>query len=257
MHDLLHVHLPYRHRLRYLPFILEHHLQPEVAFVAGDFADRDSAPLAGLGETLNRAGLRCTVHAPFMDLNPGAIDPAVQEITLKRFEQTLDAAACLGARLVVFHPGYDRWRYGGQPQLWIDQNLAFWPPLLKKAEALGIRMALENIFEEQPDTLVALVEAIDSPWLGHCFDSGHWNLFSTVSLEDWLDALGERLLHLHLHDNRGESDAHLPIGEGDIPFQLLFDRVRAMKRPPTMTLEAHDPDGVLKSLAAASVFLLS
>ncbi len=255
MCELLHVHFPFRHRSRYLPFILEHHLQPEIALVAGDFAGSD-APLKALGKTLKQAGLRCTVHAPFMDLNPGAVDPAVQKITRHRFDQSLDAAALLGARVVVFHPGYDRWRYGGQQRLWIDQNLEFWPPLLKKAERLGIRMALENIFEEQPDTLVELLEAIDSPWLGHCFDCGHWNLFSTVALEDWLEALGERLIHLHLHDNRGERDAHLPIGEGDIPFQRLFEYLRTLKRPPTMTLEAHDPEDALTSLAAASALLL-
>ncbi len=256
MRELLHVHVPYRHLERYLPFLLEHQLQPEFALVASDFTPAGIAPLAELGRTLAQAGLRSTVHAPFMDLNPGAVDPAVQQITRDRFEQTLEAGAAIGARVVVFHPGYDRWRYGGQPRLWIDQNRAFWPPLLEKAEQLGIPMALENIFEEQPDTLVELIDTLDSPWLGHCFDSGHWNLFSTVSLEDWLHALGKRLVHVHLHDNRGDRDAHLPLGEGDIPFQSLFERIKTLERPPTMTLEGHDPQTLLKSLAAASAFLV-
>ncbi len=251
MPDRLHVHLPFRDLERFLPFILEHRLQPEVAFVATDFSPSMAASLQQLAASLNHAGLSATVHAPFMDLNPGAVDPLVSQATLFRCQQTLDAAAILGAKLVVFHPGYDRWRYSGNSGLWIDQSKNFWPRLLKCAEQLKIRLALENIFEENPETLITLVNEIDSDWLGHCFDTGHWNLFGQVSLTDWLSALGSRLFHLHLHDNFGDRDAHLPIGEGKIDFPLLFDWLARHHINATMTLEAHSQDHLLRSRSAA------
>ncbi len=251
MPDKLHVHLPYRLLDRYLPFILEHRLQPEIAFLADDFAQPIDAALQQLARELSSAGLSATVHAPFMDLNPGALDPLVRDATLIRYQQTLDAAATLGATVVVFHPGYDRWRYGGQSRLWIDQSLKFWPPLLRRAEQQQIRMALENIFEEEPTSLTDLVTEIDSDWLGHCFDTGHWNLFGQSSLPEWLSALGARLFHLHLHDNFGDRDAHLPVGAGQIDFPLLFAWLCRNQVNPSMTLEAHSQELLLRSRSAA------
>jgi len=249
--DRLHVHLPFRFVDRYLPFILGHRLQPEVAFLADDLDRPIDSSLQQLAHALSGAGLSTIVHAPFMDLNPGALDPLVRDVSLFRYQQTLDVAATLGASLVVFHPGYDRWRYAGQRRLWIEQSLKFWPPLLKRAEQLKIRMALENIFEEEPTSLVDLVSEVDSDWLGHCFDTGHWNLFGKIALTEWLTALGPGLFHLHLHDNFGDRDAHLPIGEGEIDFPLLFDWLSRYPGHPTLTLEAHSPELLLRSLSAA------
>jgi len=88
---------------------------------------------------------------------------------------------------------------------------------------------------------VALVDACDSPRLGHCFDVGHWNMFGQTALADWLARISSRLLHLHLHDNFGDSDAHLPIGQGNINFAALFARISEQPTLPSMTLEAHSP----------------
>ena len=84
------------------------------------------------------------------------------------------------------------------------------------------RFTLENIYEESPATLTALVDRLDSPWLGHCFDIGHWRLFGSTPQAEWLAAIAPRLLHLHLHDNRGLSDDHLPVGEGIIDYAPTY-----------------------------------
>ena len=116
-------------------------------------------------------------------------------------------------------------------------------------------MALENIFEEDPRTLRDLLSALDSPWLGHCFDVGHWNLFAKVSQARWFEVLGPRMVHLHLHDNRGEGDDHLPVGAGRIDFNGLFTLVRDLSQTPSMTLEAHTRQNLLRSLAGVAPFL--
>lgn len=253
----LHVHVPYQQLEASFPFLLERRLQPEIAFKGPDLDRLSPRVLREVGGQLAAAGLAVTVHAPFMDLNPGALEPLVLAATRRRFEQSLDAAESLGARLVVFHPGYDPWKYGGQDHLWLEQNRLFWPPLLERAAKAGCTMALENIFEVRPDTLAALLDDIDSPLLGHCFDVGHWHLFSEVSLTDWLAALGPRLSHLHLHDNFGKRDEHLPVGEGRINFAELFSLVDRLTRSPTMTLEAHSREALWRSLHAVAPHLSS
>ncbi len=251
MPEHLHVHVPARQLEETLPFLLDRRLQPEVAFKGPDLDELRSPRLQAAGDRLATAGLGVTVHAPFHDLNPGALEPLVRDVTRHRLSQTLAAAEQIGARLVVVHPGYDTWKYGGQDHLWLEQSLAFWPPLIAAAKRAGIVLALENIFEVHPHLLSSLLEQIDSPFFSHCFDAGHWRLFANaVSLPEWFAALGRRTVHLHLHDNRGTGDDHLPIGDGDIDFSTLFRLVATLPASPSMTLEAHSRDALLRSLSA-------
>jgi len=255
MPDRLHIHVPYGSLRDTLPFLLERRLQPEIAFRGPDLDAGGIGDLDDYGARLAAAGLAVTVHAPFHDLNPGALEPLVRDVTARRCRQTLEAAARLGARLVVFHPGFDRWKYGGQDHLWLERNLTFWPPLLDTARQAGIVVTLENIFEPRPETLRRLLRALDCPHFGHCFDVGHWRLFADVPLDEWFGALGPWIRHLHLHDNRGRADEHLPVGEGEIDFGALFTQVGALPQPVSMTLEAHEREALLRSLAAVAPFL--
>jgi len=255
MRNYLHVHVPHTQLHTYVPFLLDRRLQPEILFKGPDLDQLPSAHLHQLGYQLAEANLACTIHAPFMDLNPGALEPLVFSATQRRFIQTLDAAEALGSRLIVFHPGYDPWKYSGQDHLWLEQNLRFWPPLVSRAAQINCILALENIFEVTPQTLKKLLSQIDSPFFGHCFDVGHWNLFSKISLGDWFAALGSRIVHLHLHDNFGQRDDHLPVGDGNIDFQTLFNLLGCLPQSPSMTLEAHSQTAIIRSCEGLSRFL--
>ena len=255
MHNLLHVHLPLRQLKKRLRWLLKNNLQPEIACQGNELDKIDHRFLRSIGTQLSENQLQITIHAPFFDLNPGAHDLAIKTITRQRFNQTLDVAESLQAKLIVFHPGYDRWRYDRQPDLWHEQNLVFWPSLIDRAASINCLMTLENIFEESPDTLIRLLDQIDSPWLGHCFDVGHWKLFSETTLQDWFASLGRHTRHIHLHDNRGKADEHLPIGQGVIDFHTLFEQISALTSTPSMTLEAHVLKDLQKSLMAVQPFL--
>jgi len=254
MAEPLHVHIPWGRLEASLPMLLARRLQPEVAFSGPELDTLVPEHLAALGTQLTEAGLTVSVHAPFHDLNPGALEPLVAAATEQRLRQTLVAAALLGARVLVCHPGYEFWKYGGRDHLWLEQSLRFWPGLLDLAAGSGVVIALENIFETRPQPLVNLLAALDSPWLGHCFDVGHWRLFARTSLEHWFATLGSRLVHLHLHDNRGDRDDHLPVGEGDIDFAQLATLVAALPQSPSMTLEAHSEEALQRSLAGVRSF---
>ena len=251
MNHPLHVHTPWRMIDALLPFLLENHLQPEVAFQASDLASLSHNQLTSIADLFRERGLSITVHAPFMDLNPGALDPLVANSTGVRLRQSIDAAAWLQAKLIVIHPGYDRWRYDRQPEIWLEKACEFFPPLLDHASCSGQQLALENIFEENPNTLVSLIDYLDHPSLGHCFDIGHWHLFgSDFPIDLWLQALGPKLFHLHLHDNFGKADDHLPLGTGQIDFAPLATYLKTCPFFPSMTLEAHNLEDLKHSLAA-------
>ena len=118
-----------------------------------------------------------------MDLSPGAVDSKVRHVTMERFYHVLDIAKELKVKCVVFHSGYEKWKYALNIGLWLEQSLLTWRPLVKKAEEIGVKIALENIFEDEPENLRLLMEKMGNNSFGICFDSGHFNLFLKYHLK--------------------------------------------------------------------------
>ena len=56
------------------------------------------------------------------------------------------------------------------------------------------------------------------------------------------------LAHLHLHDNCGNTDQHLALGRGNVPFHELFQWLAQKSLTPTLTLENHNRTALQESL---------
>lgn len=248
-------HVPYLKLEAHLPFILERRINPEIFFSADALDALAPAQLAATAERLKGEGLSCTFHAPFMDLNPGSLERLLRDATLHRFGQVLDAAEILRPEVMVFHPGFDRWRYGEATDLWLELSVAVWRPVLERARGIGTVIAVENIFEEEPSTLKALFEAVEDPLFRHCFDVGHWNLFKKVEMRQWFEALGGRIAEVHIHDNSGTRDDHAPPGEGAIDFEEFFRLMEHYAPDAAYTIEAHSLEHLERSLAVLEPYL--
>jgi sugar phosphate isomerase/epimerase len=241
-------HIPWSQIELLLEKVMDLGLFPEIALKGQELDSQNTALLSRVSRVLSAAGVRPSIHAPFFDLNPGALDPLVRQVTFQRLHQSLQVAEHLQAHLMVIHPGVDKWRYPGLDQTWLSLARDFFPPLIDQAAACDCRLALENIYEEKPDTLAQLVEGLDSEWFGHCFDAGHWHLFGKQPMATWLESIDTRLFHLHLHDNRGQADEHLPVGEGTIDFSPLSIKLQQLSPRPSATLEAHSAEDLVRSL---------
>lgn len=248
MNTPLGAHVPWSQIDQYLSLVLDLGLYPEIAIKGPELDSIDHDVLQKTAQALAVAKLRPTLHAPFFDLNPGALDPLIRQVTFKRLSQALSVANQLNAHLMVIHPGVDKWRYPNLEQTWLSLAREFFKPLIEQAKKCDCRLAIENIYEETPETLVQLTNEIDSDWFGHCFDAGHWRLFGKRPMSKWLAAISPRLLHLHLHDNHGKADEHLPVGEGHIDFTPLRLALDEMPTLPSMTLEAHSLEHLERSL---------
>jgi sugar phosphate isomerase/epimerase len=240
-----HVHVPYDSLDRYLDFLKAEKLNLEIYFGARSIDSITAADIDALKNKLDYRP-RLSIHAPFMDLSPGAVDVKVREVTIKRFSDMLDISESLMPEVIVFHSGYDRWKYDNRVEIWLEGSLETWRPINKKAADMGIKIAVENIFEDEPENLRRLVSAIDSDNFGICFDTGHFNLFSKLTLTEWLGIIKPYVKELHLHDNARYKDEHLAIGEGDFDFQTLFTELKGSDC--VYTIEAHSVEDVKKSL---------
>ena len=195
---------------------------------------------AALPQAADRvAGLsRLWLHAPFAELIPCAIDPLVRQTAQHRFRQTLAAAQKLGIRQMVLHGGFIPHVYF--PEWYVEQSVLFWRALLDKLPK-GMTLALENVMESSPETLVQIAAGVDDPRLSLCLDVGHANTcVSTTPPLDWVAPMSPWLRHVHLHNNEGDTDLHQPLGEGSIPMEAVLDAVLREAPEATFTIENQD-----------------
>ncbi len=205
-----------------------------------------------LGRELEDRGISCTVHAPYIDISPGGVDKEIRHISREKLKKSSEIARLLGAQGMVCHGGYDRWRFGGHEGLWLENSMDTWTELLN--ESGDLPFMIENVFEETPATIVALLDRFKDKNLWFCFDTGHFNLFTTLSLGDWLMPLRERLREFHIHDNHGKSDEHLPVGRGEFPFRELKHLMKGMDSL-FITAEIAGESSAVDAIKAAKEFL--
>lgn len=177
---------------------------------------------------------RFVLHAPFNELFPSAIDPKAVALARSRLSQAVELAGSYGIRRVVMHAGYMPRMYY---RSWFEErSVLFWRDfLIDKPE--GVTLCLENVFEEEPEMLRSIVEAVDDPRLRLCLDVGHVNCYSPVSVERWLECCGPYLAHFHLHSNLGSFDAHDDLGAGTVPMEEVLDLAGELCPQATGTLE--------------------
>ncbi len=252
---LVHVNVPYTMLLDRIDFVLQNRIHPEIYFSGEDLDSCKENDVKQLAEILHRHALEVTVHGPFMDLSPGGEDPKIKRVTQERILQTMALASLFKSRTIVFHPGYEKWKFDGNVKLWLDSSLRTWQPLVGEAEKTGLVLAIENVFEERPDSLLLLLEKINSPNFRFCFDTGHHHVFSRVGLPVWVDSLGEYLAEVHLHDNHHESDEHLPVGEGGFDFDAFFKLLSSRKLQPIYTIEPHEEEHLWRGLNALKKYI--
>ncbi len=247
-----HVHVPYNRIGEYLNFINENRINLEIFFASSHLDKIKKRDIEILLEKLDYKP-SLTIHAPFMDLSPGAVDKKIREITVKRFLQVFDVAGALRPKVIVFHSGYEKWKYAHRIDVWLEGSLKTWELFIKRGADIGTKIAIENIFEDDPENLRLLMEKVGSELFGICFDTGHCNLFSRVPLEEWIAQLKPYIIELHLHDNNKTFDDHLAIGDGSFDFDTLFSTLKG--KDFVYTVEAHSSEDTIKSIKRLQKYL--
>jgi sugar phosphate isomerase/epimerase len=148
---------------RYLPLFLEQRLNPEIGLDAASldrFSRRDFAKVA---DRLHQADLTITLHGPFQDLLPGALDAKMLEATRSRLQDAFDLLEIFQPRSIVCHIGYEARHYGGMEDRWLSHSVATWEPLAEQAARQGVLVALENVYETRPGLIQKLFARLPAP----------------------------------------------------------------------------------------------
>jgi sugar phosphate isomerase/epimerase len=244
------VNIPFTEFDKYKKLVHRHRINPEIG-LAGDalyiYSERDFTDLA---EFLSGEGLSCTLHAPFSDLMPGSSDKYILKATRDKLRRCFDLIEVFQPDSVVCHLGYLDWVHSYHLQQWLDISLETWRILLEVAKSLDTPVMFENTYESTPRIHKLLLESLASPSARFCLDVGHLLAFSRTPWPKWLAVLEPWLGQLHLHDNKGLRDDHLPIGRGYFDFTSLFSYLQTKNIRPILTLEPRSKSDLWESLNA-------
>ena len=179
-----------------------------------------------------------SLHGCFGDLCPGSFDALVRQVTRQRLEESYHIANILGAQHIVLHHGYVP--HTSPTPGWIIRSTEFWQEFLAGKNA-DMRIHLENYLDLDPDLISEVVHTIHRPNLDINLDIGHAHAFSNFSVVQWIERLGSLIGYVHLHDNHGQEDEHLGLGQGTIP---LMEVCQALNEYAPEALWALEGQGV-------------
>jgi len=233
---------------RLLDFVLEHRLQPEIGLEGTCLYDEDIGEFKRIKKLLTDRGLQCTLHAPFIDLAPGSLDPYILESSRDKLRRAIELTAVFQPRSIVCHLQFEENKHGYFFDRWLAQSLATWRQLADQAAAVGARIMLENTYETSPDVHRLVLTELQHPAIGFCLDVGHVAAFARGSWQDWLPCLLPWLGQLHLHDNAGDKDRHLAPGLGSFDFPGLFQFLKERNCHPVITLEPHSQEDLWQAI---------
>jgi Sugar phosphate isomerases/epimerases len=199
-------------------------------------------------EVIASTGLGITVHAPYGDLNLATLNDPIWRESIRQIEVCIEHASDLTDRVTI-HPGYLSPAGKLVPQkVWELQKEAL-RRIGKCATEHGVFACLENMISHKEflcrdcGELMGMAEGIEG--IGLTFDFGHANTVGKVP--DFLREVGSAN-HIHVHDNHGEYDEHLALGDGTIDWHKAGKAIAA-KYNGVVVVEGRSVEEAKKSLA--------
>lgn len=219
-------------------------IQPEIGLEGTVLYDLNRADFQRVADKLHNANLKCTLHAPFYELYPGSLDPHIQAISRYKLRKAFDLIDVFQPESIVCHLGFEANKHGYREEQWFTNSLEGWRELVDLAAAGATPVMFENTYEQSTTQLKRMLGALDSDYARFCFDVGHVLAFAGNSWQDWLPELAPWLGQIHLHDNHGDLDDHLGLGEGLVDFPGIFSFLKQEDLRPLVTMEPHHGGGM-------------
>lgn len=169
----------------------------------------------------------------------------VRQAWILEATREIKTAKKLGIDLINFHANINGMFYGQKRRLVLDNLVKSLREIVYQAKKYKVYVMLENVplsngihnveeFKCIIDNVDMLFVHLDIP---HAFTSGGMR-----SVIDYINTFRDKIIHIHWHDNHGNKDEHLPIGEGFIDHQKAVKALKDIDYDRTITLEVFTAD---------------
>lgn len=178
------------------------------------------------------------LHGPFTEIIPSSIDHRAVEFGMKRIEEAYEVAEALGIKRMVVHTGYVPLMYYKNWHL--DRSVEFWSRFMKDKPE-DFQLFIENVFDDEPLMIRDLIDGLNDPRIRVCLDVGHAHVVTLPEYDvyQWIEILGRRIGHFHLHNNDGSDDLHRDLTDGTLDMKKVLETVKThCTEDVTFTIES-------------------
>ena len=182
-----------------------------------------------------------SIHIPFSEKDTydnSSRDPRVRDNSVRYCAKLLGAAAEAGIKIAVIHPSNEPYREE-EREIRITSAIDTLSRITAIADALGMTLAVENLPRtcicRTSDEMLRILEAI--PNLRVCFDTNHSLIESNV---EYIRAVGDKIVTLHVSDYDFIDERHLLPGEGLIDWEELISALEEVGYSGTFNYELAD-----------------
>ncbi len=192
----------------------------------------------------HKMGIVC--HLPSF-VSTADLSEDLRAASVAEMMKSLEVAALLQAGKVVMHPSYVQGLGVFVKDLARKYAMDSTEAIVERADQLGLQLCLENMFPRsnaltRPDDFSEVFERF--PTLKLTLDTGHANIGSGSGKRsiDFINKFSDRIGHVHVSDNFGKQDNHLPIGAGIIDFPRIVKALKRIGYDDTITFEVFARD---------------
>lgn len=181
--------------------------------------DNYLAQVMEVKQACDENGLAMTIsHVPFY--NYEMEDKEKLALCNQMMERAIRASAHVGVKYAVIHPHRCPAKH-----IKIERTVELLRPFVELGRSLGVMLCVENMYTVTAEATRMIADKLDC---GICWDVGHAN-FGGHDQYAGIMTCGERLKVLHLHDNNGQADLHIPAFQGNINWDDVMRALRDVK----------------------------
>lgn len=198
----------------------------EFAFAEFGVGERKSVPDADertrLRDALAAADADLCVHLPFQQVVATPV-PTLNDAIVEYLGELLAWAGSVDAEKAVLH-GTTRNPYDTDLRPTFAEQLS---AIADAGREAGVEVVVENVGHQkrglQLSVLGDLARETGTPV---CFDVGHAYMEDeNEGIERFLKEFGDLVSHLHVHDVRSRGDTHMPVGAGEVDYEIVGEHL--------------------------------
>ena len=173
----------------------------------------------------------------------------IRRASIEETIKALEAAHRLDIGFLTVHPGF-MWPMMTKEKA-LEKTCKSLRELLKAADEFNLILGIENLpplffpprdYFSKTDEFEILFSQIASDRLKFVLDIAHTNFRESDNAHKFISKFYEKLGHMHLSDNFGLRDDHLPLGAGRVDYKTPIETLKKRGYKGTVTLEIFSQD---------------